>query len=217
MPNRTPSRKESEREARQRFVLAAARRLFAEQGIENTSMEEIAAAAEYTRRTLYAYFKSRDEICLRVLVEDQTARWAMQREAVAAAGGGLAKLLAWAEALYAFSREHPHTLRLQLYWDWRGIERERVGQESFAVFEALNEELAAGLRSIFREGIDDGSLRGDLDADMCISQFLYSLRNVLNQALSPGYTFARFDADEYVRHFLELFSRGIRNPGASTP
>ena len=57
-------RKTVEREARRIYVLDAARRLLATRDIEKTSMDEIAVAADYTRRTLYAYFKSRDEILL---------------------------------------------------------------------------------------------------------------------------------------------------------
>jgi len=207
------NRKTAERKVRQQVVLDAARKAFAEKGIENTRMEDIALAADYTRRTLYAYFRGRDEICLLVLLEDMEARWAYQKAAVVAADGGLGKILAWAAAFYAFVRENPHSMRLQAYWDFRGLERDRISDEAFAAFEALNNELAEGLRNIFRLGIEDGSLRPGLQVDLCISQFIYTFRSVLNRALSPTYSFARFDPDEYVQHYLDLFSRGIRNTG----
>jgi len=207
------NRKTAERKVRQHVVLDAARKAFAEKGIENTRMEDIALAADYTRRTLYAYFRGRDEICLLVLLEDMEARWAYQKAAVVAADGGLGKILAWAAAFYAFVRENPHSMRLQAYWDFRGLERDRISDEAFAAFEALNNELAEGLRNIFRLGIEDGSLRPGLQVDLCISQFIYTFRSVLNRALSPTYSFARFDPDEYVQHYLDLFSRGIRNTG----
>jgi len=205
------SRKTMERRTRQLFILDAARRLLAEKGIEETGMEDIAAAVEYTRRTLYAYFKSRDEIYLMILVEDLNVRWAEQKKAMTAAMTGLDKIKTWGESLYTFSREHPHSMSLQIYWDFRGIDRERVSPEVFAAFEAINEELAAGLREIFTLGVTDGSLRPGLQIDLCISQFLYSLRSVIHRALSPTYSFARIDPDEYVNHYLELFLRGIQN------
>lgn len=204
------SRLAVERETRQRFILEAARALFAEKGIESTSMDDIAAAAEYTRRTLYAYFPSRDDICLRIHLEDLERRWELQREALVGVAGGPARLVAWAETLYAFWREHPHSMRLEQYWDFHGIDPEKIDAEVFARFESLNDELADALREVFGEGIADGSLRDDLEADACISQFLYSLRAVLGRALSPGYSFADIDPDRYVRHFLELFCRGIQ-------
>jgi AcrR family transcriptional regulator len=202
-----------EREARQRFVLEAARRLFASKGIHETSMEEIAAAVDYTRRTLYAYFKSRDEICLLVLVEDMSRRWSAQQSAMAQATSGLDKIVIWGESFYAFAKANPHSMRLHAYWDFKGIDRGRISPDVFAAFESLNSDLAEGLRAVFRMGIEDGSLRPDLRIDLTISQYLYSLRSVLNRALSPAYSFAEFDPDEYVSHYLDLFRRGIRSGG----
>lgn len=207
------SRKSIEREARRQFVVDAARKLFAENGIENTSMEDIAGAADYTRRTLYTYFKSFDEICLLVLLGDQAIRWGMQKKAMVGIDSGLSKLQVWAESLYRFVCDNPQYARLETYWDFHGLNSKLIGREIFARFKKLNAELADGLRDVFRLGIKDGSMRSDLHIDMCISQFLYSLRSILNRALSPGYSFAEFDADKYVQHYLDLFIRSIRNSG----
>jgi AcrR family transcriptional regulator len=205
------SRKLAERQARQRFVVQAARRLCSAHGIENTRMEDIAAAVEYTRRTLYAYFKSRDDILLLMIAEDLRTRWAEQKAALATVTGGLEKFRTWALALYDYTRRYPHSIRLQLYWDYRGIDRARVSDEAFREFEDINSQLAEGLREIFRAGIADGSMRPDLDTDMTISHFLYTFRAVLNRALADTYSFARFDPDTYVHNYLDLFTRAIRN------
>ena len=209
------SRKAIERETRKKFILEAARQLFDEKGIGNTSMDDIAAAAEYTRRTLYVYFKSRDEISLSILVEDLSARWNEQKKELVKADTGLEKIIRWAESLYSFTLRYPHSIRLQLYWDFRGIDRELISDEIFAAFETINSELAEGLREIFQLGLKDGSLRPDLRIDLTISQFLYSSRSILNRALSSSYSFASFDPDEYVRYYLEIFVRSIRNEGVS--
>jgi len=209
------SRKVAERELRQQLVLGAARGIFAEKGIENTTMEDIAERAGYTRRTLYAYFRNRDEISLLILLEDLRARWAYQQEAMAQVAGGLGKILAWAAAFYAYARENPHALRLQAYWDFKGVDPDRIDPKIFSAFETLNNELADGLREVFRMGIEDESLRPGLDVDLCISQYLYTLRSVLNRALSSTYSFARFDPDDYVEAYLDLVSRGIRSVGGT--
>ena len=44
-----------------------ARQLFAKMGVENTTMNDIALASKKGRRTLYTYFKSKDEIYLAVV------------------------------------------------------------------------------------------------------------------------------------------------------
>ena len=206
-------RKVIERETRKNLILKAARQLFDKKGIENTSMEDIASAAEYTRRTLYAYFKSRDEVSLSILIEDLLTRWDEQKKALTGANTGLEKIIKWAESLYSFTLRSPHSIRLQLYWDFRGIDREQISDETFAAFKTINKELAEGLREIFHLGVRDGSLRSDLPVDLAISQFLYSYRSILNRALSSSYSFAFFDPDEYVKYYLETFVRNIKNQG----
>ena len=206
------SRKEAERRSRRQYVVEATRKLIEARGVEATSMEDIAAACDYTRRTLYAYFKSRDEILLLVFCDAMAERWKAQQETVAAARTGLAKILAWGEAFFVYARRNPRAMDLHIYWDWRGIDRATVGRAAFKAFEKINDDLAEGLRGYFRLGLEDRSLRPDLDVDMCISQYLYSLRAVIHRALSGTYSFARFDPEKYLNHYLELFARSICNP-----
>jgi AcrR family transcriptional regulator len=209
------SRKDRERETRRRFILDAARSVFAKKGVEATSMDDIAREAEYTRRSLYAYFKSRDDIYLSIFLEDMEVRRELQREAVLTAGKGLEKIRAWGEAFYEYARRNPHAMRLQLYWDFKGINESSVSEPVFSRFKAINHKLAEDLRDMFRQGIADGSLRSDLEVDTCISQYLYTLRAVINRALSPGYSFTSLDADPYVQHYLDLFSRAVRRKGGT--
>lgn len=48
-------------------LVDVARQLFAKMGVENTTMNDIAVASKKGRRTLYTYFKSKDEIYLAVV------------------------------------------------------------------------------------------------------------------------------------------------------
>lgn len=172
-------------------------------------MNDIAAQAGYTRRTLYAYFKSRDEIYLMVLIEDWQKRWEMQKQEIEKIESGLDKIICWGEVLYDFSRSNPHATKLQYYWDYKGIDKNKISKEVFTHFESLNNIIADGLRNIFQIGFKDRSLRPDLEIDICISQYLYTLRQVIHRALSSTYTFTDYNPDEYVNHYLELFKRGI--------
>ena len=208
--SKTISRRTAEREARRQFILDAARALLEEKRIEEIRMDDIAAAAEYTRRTLYSYFKSRDDIWLRIHMADLRRRWARQQEALTGIQDGPSRIGVWAETLYASWKEKPNSMRVELYWDFHGIDRKRISADLFESFEALNEELADGLREIFQSGVEDGSLRSDLQLDACISQLIYSLRAVLGRALSSSFSFTDVDPDQYVQQFLDLFLRGVR-------
>ncbi|MGF1533456.1 MAG: TetR/AcrR family transcriptional regulator [Bernardetiaceae bacterium] len=55
-------RKEREREEMRQQIIEAARYLFVNKGIENTSIRAIAERIEYSPATIYLYFKDKDEI-----------------------------------------------------------------------------------------------------------------------------------------------------------
>lgn len=46
----------------QQNILAAAKKLFSEKGVRQTTMDDISRAAEYSKSTIYVYFRSKDEI-----------------------------------------------------------------------------------------------------------------------------------------------------------
>ena len=49
------------------MLIDVARQLFARMGVDNTTMNDIALASKKGRRTLYTYFKSKNEIYLAVV------------------------------------------------------------------------------------------------------------------------------------------------------
>ena len=58
------------KKTRDRFI-EVARSLFARKGVENTTMNDIAAASDKGRRTIYTYFKSKREI-FNAVIETET-------------------------------------------------------------------------------------------------------------------------------------------------
>ncbi len=204
-------RKDSEIEFRRGQILDRAREVILSKGVQETSMEEIARASDYTRRTLYSYFRSRDEILLLVFMASLEKGWEIQRRAMAEAEGGLAKVMAWGEAYHEVALDDPGLLQLMVHLDYQGIDPERYDPRTIEALRTLNEEVRDGLGEAFREGIADGSLRPELDIDLCMSQYATSLRSVLHRALVTGQPWLEVGADEQVRHFLDLYSHAICN------
>jgi len=63
------------------LLIDAARQVFARKGIERTTMNDIAAASQKGRRTLYMYFKNKEEIST-IVIENEMERLHEMLEAV---------------------------------------------------------------------------------------------------------------------------------------
>ena len=197
-------------QAKQQFVVDQTLHLIEATGIHQLTMDDMAQKSGYTKRTLYAFFTSKDEILLWAFNDDLSARWKYQQQELAKGKTGLEKLEIWSMSLYDHCQKNKHALELQKYMDYNFVDLEKINSEIANRFKAINQELAEGLRAIMKDGMADQTISNNLDPDMTISQFLYAFRAILNRAFTDGYTFAQFDANQYIRHFLELFMKSIK-------
>src|SRR5579872_3964309 len=93
-------------------ILVAAARLFASQHFHEVRMEDIAAAAEVGKGTLYRYFKDKEELYAALL--DQAAEQMSQRlcECAATPGTPRQRLEAILSAYLQYFGERPHLFDL---------------------------------------------------------------------------------------------------------
>ena len=100
------NRKESVAAFHRERILCAAEALFTAQGFEQTTISEIADASGYSRRTVYAYYDSKEEMRRGVV---EKALIALEEE-MAGAGeqdGFLAQYRGFCQAAVRFHREFP--------------------------------------------------------------------------------------------------------------
>ncbi|NHJ20908.1 MAG: TetR/AcrR family transcriptional regulator [Candidatus Lokiarchaeota archaeon] len=101
------SRKQRETELRKKIILEATERLFLSEGYEKTTMDEIARQSEFSKGTLYNYFKSKDELYLAIgikayeLICEYTERFTSKEKP------GLSQLMAIGYAFYEFTKDYP--------------------------------------------------------------------------------------------------------------
>lgn len=105
-------RNHSHRGARQPELLAAARRLFSRQHYSGTTIEEIARTAGFSKRTVYLYFKNKDELFIAVaeeglvILRSRLEAIPLTRLEVEAAVEGIAN------TYLSFAREEPDYFRM---------------------------------------------------------------------------------------------------------
>jgi TetR/AcrR family transcriptional regulator len=95
-------RKEREKEARREEIITAAERIFFGKGLSTSTMDDVAAAAELSKGTLYLYYRSKEDLFLAVTLRGMELMYRMFEEAVSTGENALKCLLNLEEAYYTF-------------------------------------------------------------------------------------------------------------------
>ncbi|MEZ0050189.1 AcrR family transcriptional regulator [Mycobacterium sp. MAA66] len=179
--------------------LYAATDLIAARGLENTKIEDIAAASGVPKATLYYYFKGKDDI-LAFLLRDSFG--GLAREVAAAADGpglGRDRLAAVIQVQIAHTMDRPGTSRALVGDLGRAI---RLPELTSSVQEAFYEPIARVLAA----GAADGSLK-DIDDPQTVAISIFGammmtalLHNVINSEKTK---------DAVAQDVIELIMNGI--------
>jgi len=205
LPGCTMNRKEKEMNARREAIVGAAEELFLDKGFQNVTMEEIARKAEFTRPTLYAYFRNKAELYLVIFTKISLIRWKMLNDAMATKDTGFEKLYAFGDTYYEFSIKYPEYLKFMLYWDHYGIPFDTINPDIANAFIQPRDTARLDLVNAFELGIADKTIRDDIKIEYVMPYLCITTRAVLNEVVL-GYA-----GKEYYYSFLELFLRGLKN------
>jgi AcrR family transcriptional regulator len=104
--NPSPDWKSTADEAKRNLILDAALSVFGARGFDEPSMDDIAAEADYTRRSLYRFFPSKEELGIALALRSCRS--------LSGSVGPLksASLFDIAWAYWQFSRSHPEEFRV---------------------------------------------------------------------------------------------------------
>ena len=159
MTDQSPSsRRDREREQRRQEILQAALRLFASQGYDLTTLDQIAAAAEYGKGTLYNYFSSKEEL-FSAMIKDGIARFhSLIGARLKKAKGTLERLDAFIDASFEFYAGNEDFLKVyMLQMVYSGAFQGPLKEQLKGTW-TKNLSLPVG---IFRKGIKEGIFRGN--------------------------------------------------------
>lgn len=142
-------------------IADAAQELFLQKGIENTSMNEIAQKAGYSKATLYVYFKNKEEIIGVLVLESMEKLYAHIVNALETPGNTRDRFDRICQSLVAYQREYPFYFQLalcEINIDFTHTDFLPEKQETFRVGEKINDKL----RRFIQKSIDAGDFRADL-------------------------------------------------------
>lgn len=201
----TLSRKERERLTRESEVLSAAEKLFTRKGYENTTMDEIAKEAEFTKRTLYQYFISKENLFYAVIINGVKQLISYVEEEMAAGKTGLGKIQGMRAASYRFVKEFPDIYRLMNYTQYIKSDPQKI--PNYHEMTKLNSRLFSCFHQVIDEGLKDGSIRPDFNAALGIPSMFFLITGFMNRVSEAGDTYSKrfeIDIEELVKYAFDM-------------
>ncbi len=155
-------RKEREKEQRRQDIIDAAEKVFFSKGIIESTMDDVAEQAELSKGTLYLYFQSKDELYFAVTKRGLDILTDMFKKAAKKEKRGIDKIHAIGKAYYAFSKKYPDYFQAMIYYDSRTCDFDDMSPMAIDC-EKQGLNTLGFCADVLREGIEDGSIRSDID------------------------------------------------------
>jgi AcrR family transcriptional regulator len=184
-------------------LLAAATRLFAENGYENTSVQEIVRAAGVTKGAMYHYFAAKDDL----LYEIYHRLLALQAERLEllASGTGTPEERLRAAAVDVIGTSCEHLDELTVFFRSMHL----LPKDKRRAVRAERRRYHERFRALVEEGQREGTFRTDVPADLAVN-FLFGAVHQISTWWHPD---GAMDAREFGEYYVGLFLDGLRRPG----
>jgi AcrR family transcriptional regulator len=194
-----PVRKTTQRnrDVKREAVIRAAARAFNARGYHNTSIDEIAAALNVTKPTIYYYVANKEQLlleCILTGLERVLEPFRRPREAGVSARGHLNQMMRhYAEAIAS-------------EYGWCMVRAEDLGLEpkSLAHIKKLKSEIDHGIRQLLEDGVRDGSIKTD-----DIKMTAFALAGALNWIAHWYRENQSMTAGEIADAFVRIFNSGL--------
>ena len=204
-------RRQREKKQRKTEILDAAERLFFSRSYEDVSMDDIAREVELNKATLYLYFKNKEALYATIVLRGVGILREKFMECMKQQAPGIVKVALMGQAYYLFSQENPEYLRLIHFY----------GSERFSRENPYAAEIGKGygasrsiLQDAVREGIEDGTIRPDLDPFLTSMYLMISFMGILSLENrwklvidAEGFSNEQF-ASEFFRFVIPAISSG---------
>ncbi|AKB79247.1 Transcriptional regulator, TetR family [Methanosarcina horonobensis HB-1 = JCM 15518] len=202
-------RRQREKEQRKTEIIDAAERLFFSRNYEDVSMEDIAREVELNKATIYLYFKNKEALYATIVLRGIGILKEKYTECMEKQVSGIVKVALMGQAYYQFSQEYPDYLRMIHFY----------GSERFSKENPCTAEIGKGygtcrliLRDAIQEGIDDGTIRADLDPFLTSMYLMISFMGILSMENKwklvievEGFSYEQF-ASEFFRFITPAIS-----------
>lgn len=161
----TAERRQEEKEQRRQDIVDAAEVVFARKGVEKATMADVAKEARLSRGLIYFYFKDKDALYLAIIHRATQTLYESFVKAIKGRENGLEKVKAMGKAYMTFHYRTPNYFDAMADFEARTIDAQDL-QEGEMECLMQGSKVMELMESVIIEGMEDGSIRKDLENPM---------------------------------------------------
>lgn len=208
-------RKRQEKEIRRQDIIEAAERVFFTKGYDNSSMDEVAKEAEFSKRTIYIYFSSKEQIYYEIMIRGYKLLIHMLEDSFARETPQTSReeLGCIFFTLYTFSKDHKDYFKAIMEYETKDAgEQSGIDDESKTECYKLGEQVLGYLSGAIQKGVDSGTLEKGLDSQKtALILWAYTVGVFNAAAKKSGYieNYHHISLDDFIKEAFDLAIRLI--------
>ena len=209
-------RRKKEKYIRRNDIIEAAERVFFTKGYMTSTMDDVASEAEFSKRTLYVYFNSKEQLYFEIMIRGyklllSELKEDLQQESVKSA---LDKVRQIADTLYRFDREHTDYFNAIMDYENREIDfQNSIPDESRDECYAIGEEILGYLTEALEEGIQDKLLKPELKVRktaLVLWSCMLGIFNTVKKKEKYIWNYHNITSEELVEEAFQLLIQTIK-------
>jgi AcrR family transcriptional regulator len=192
-------------------ILETAKQLFTEKGIEQTTMADIAKTADYSKSTIYVYFKSKEEIYHHIILEYMITLRNGLEECVEKYTGAIERYYGICNVLMELHDSNP------LFFEGL-LEKIEVSDEAMAnepvlrEIHTVGEEVNMIIETFIQNGITEKVIRSDINIIPTVFVMWASIcENIIMAENKKEYFMSRIQMSkkEYLKYSFETLLQSL--------
>lgn len=203
-----------ERERRLNIILEASKKVFITKGYFNATMGDIASESALSRRTIYLYFKNKDDLTYEIVYRAFTSLKKMVLEASETNKSGYDRLIDIKDGYIDYFNNNFADLTFTMFFDFKintnNIEDGQIKECFFII-----SKVVIIIKNCLDIGIKDGSIRNNIKDTKRTSIAAINIIHATMQKLAIRKDIieitAQYSSNELIDEMFDLFFQSIKN------
>jgi AcrR family transcriptional regulator len=161
-------RKQQEKEIKRKDIIDAAEEVFFANGYEKSSMDAVAKKAEFSKRTVYVYFNSKEQIYFEIMIRGYKQLLKMMEEGfeIKKPVSALDELRCIFYTLFSFREKHADYFKAIMEYETKeGGDQSGITADSKVECYRLGEEVLSFLIEALKKGKNNGVFQQDMNCE----------------------------------------------------